>query len=79
MSNFMTKAVVTQSTALPHSAHSVAGEDGVEVVDPADTGVGEGVDQEDGGISRPPHLVQGELRSLELGQSHISRETISNV
>ena len=51
------KAVVAESTALPDGAQSVAGADGVEVVDPTDPTVGEWVDQEDGGVSRPGAVI----------------------
>ena len=53
----MAKAVVAESTALPDGAESVAGADGVEVVDPADPAVGEGVDHQDGGVSGPEAVM----------------------
>ena len=49
----MPEAVVSKGTALPDGAESVAGEDGVEVVDSADATVREGLDKENGGVSRP--------------------------
>ena len=39
--HLVAKAVVAESTALPDGAQSVAGADGVEVVDPTDPTVGE--------------------------------------
>ena len=49
----MSEAVVAESASLPDSADGVAGDDGVEVVDSAHAAVGEGVDEKDGGVSRP--------------------------
>ena len=53
----MPEAVIPEGATFPDGADGVAGEDGVEVVDSTHATVGEGLNKENGGVSRPEMVL----------------------
>ena len=60
-SHLVAKTVVAESTTLPDSAYSVARENGVEVVNSANSSVGKGIDQENSSVSRPGGMMRDDF------------------